>query len=101
MPIGSLMHLPFMDESFETYVSNLALHHAEDHQAVINECYRVLKADGFGAFSVPLHSTSDGIFSAAIKIILDLGIDIPQDYLEVKFDLDEMELRSILRETGF
>lgn len=51
---GSLMALPFEDETFDAVMINQVLHHLEDgtdgarngHRAAVNECARVLKPGG-------------------------------------------------------
>lgn len=51
---GSLMALPFEDETFDAVMINQVLHHLEDgndparngHRAAVNECSRVLKPGG-------------------------------------------------------
>jgi SAM-dependent methyltransferase len=46
------MNLPFADESFDCYISNLSLQIVPDYKRMINEAYRVLQPGSFACFTV-------------------------------------------------
>jgi SAM-dependent methyltransferase len=48
-------HIPLDDESFETVFSTQTIEHVADHQALVNEAFRVLKPDGCFIVSGPMY----------------------------------------------
>lgn len=46
------MRLPFDNESFDCYISNLSLMIVPNHSKQIQECYRVLKPGSYACFTV-------------------------------------------------
>lgn len=46
------MRLPFPDQFFDCYISNLSLMIVPDYKLQISECYRVLKAGSYACYSV-------------------------------------------------
>ncbi len=50
---GDALKLPFLDNSFDTIVSQNVLEHIKNDQQVINEIYRILKPGGIAIISVP------------------------------------------------
>lgn len=49
---GNIESLPFEDEQFDVYLSNLCLMLCEDVDKALSEAYRVVKKDGVVAFSI-------------------------------------------------
>ena len=53
--MSSAMSLPFCTESFDTVFSSQVIEHVEDHQALCDETYRVLKAGGYFLLTGPMY----------------------------------------------
>lgn len=53
--MSSAMSLPFCTESFDTVFSSQVIEHVEDHQALCNETYRVLKTGGYFLLTGPMY----------------------------------------------
>jgi len=67
---GSVLDLPFPDESFDIVFSNGVLHHTVDWQRGISEIVRVVKTGGIGWLY--LIENPGGLFWAVIKVLREL-----------------------------
>ena len=118
--IGSVLALPFKDESFDFVFSNGVLHHTKDPVRGMKEIYRVMKTEGKAWFYVYGKS---GLFGAALDSIRGLMKKIPRErtkdiltslclprnrfifmdnwYVPIREDYSIVELEKILKGIGF
>lgn len=75
---GSVLDMPFEDESFDFVFSNGVLHHTTDLDKGLNELLRVLKKDGRGFLM--LINDPGGIKWDMIEICRELLRDVPYRY---------------------
>jgi ubiquinone/menaquinone biosynthesis C-methylase UbiE len=77
---GSVLEMPFEDESFDIVYSNGVLHHTENWKKGIEEQLRVMKKGGWGWQY--LIENPGGIFRDKIEILRAIMKDVNKDYAQ-------------------
>ena len=77
---GSVLDLPFEDESFDFVFSNGVLHHTDSTEKGLQEIFRVLKPGG--RVWLYLYGGKESLFWDIVDLCRDMLKDIPQAYTQ-------------------
>ena len=100
------MDLPFADESFESYFSNLVVHLVPNPQKMIQEAYRVLKPSGIAAFGAWGRPENSIFFTLLPGIMIKQGLKFPHGPEEPEYEYmlgekGEDKIRKYVANAGF
>ena len=95
--------LPYPDEYFDCYISNLSLEHVENYKKQISESARVLQPKSFAGFSIPGRPDHSLMMSSIHEILAKHGFIKEIDYSKTHFylSLDDQKLKKDFEEQGF
>lgn len=82
------MRLPFADESFDCYISNLSLMIVPDHRLQIREAYRVLQPGSWACFGVWGRPERTIQFNLVNKAMEQLGRELTPEF-KSNFDIQK------------
>lgn len=100
---GDAAKMPFDDKEFDLVVSNLSLNNFEDRQAVIGECYRVLKRSGRICLTTHLEGHFMEFYSSFEATLRELGLEsaLPRLKELVQHHGTDETIRELLEEARF
>ena len=95
--------LPFPDEVFDAYVSNLSMMIVHDYKKQISECYRVLQSGSKACFSVWGRPENSFQFTVMKRACEKLGRPAPDhgNHTEFHLNFKQAEIMECLQKTGF
>lgn len=95
--------LPFENEKFDLITSNLGINNFENPNAVLSECYRVLKTGASFCATTNLVGTFEAFYDVYAKTLIELGLNQYEgklnDHINHRGTVESM--RSLLEESGF
>jgi len=77
---GTVDCLPFSNESFDCYLSNMVIESTHDHKKMIKEAYRVLKKGGVCGFSTVGREENNTLFRIPIEVLEMKGLVEPEGH---------------------
>ena len=96
----NFLEMPFVDESFDAYLSNMCMDNSPERIKLFTEAYRLLKPGGIAGFVG--HGDEDISIVAVIlpKVLKECGFDVPTEY---KFKMSrELDLvKQQILDSGF